>query len=105
MNNNGERNNNKISKIISELTQEKKKVVNYEEEIQKLKENFNKNDLILQKKEEEIQSLNYAKTQMTTIIAHKENEIHNLTIERDSFQQHFQESNNQLRILKEKLKD
>ena len=42
---------------------------------------------------------------MTTIIAHKENEVHNLTIERDSFQQHFQDCNNQLRILKEKMKD
>ena len=42
---------------------------------------------------------------MTTIIAHKENEIHNLTIERDSFQQHFQDCNNQLRALKEKVKD
>ena len=49
--------------------------------------------------------MNYAKTQMTTIIAHKENEIHNLTIERDSFQEHFQDCNNQLRTLKQKMKD
>ena len=97
--------NNKVSKIISELTKEKKKIKKYEEEIQKLKDDINNKDLLLQKKEEEIQSLNYGKTQMTTIIAHKENEIHNLTIERDSFQQHFQECNNQLRIIKEKIKD
>ena len=97
--------NNKILKIISELTKEKKKIKIYEEEIQKLKDDINKKDLILQKKEEEIQSLNYGKTQMTTIIAHKENEIHNLTIERDSFQQHFQECSNQLRTIKEKMKD
>ena len=97
--------NNKISKIISELTQEKNKNILFEEEINKLKDDNTKKDLILQKMEEEIQSLNYGKTQMTTIIAHKENEIHNLTIERDSFQQHFQECNNQLRSLKEKIKD
>ena len=98
-------NNNKISKIISELTQEKKKNLLIEEEMNKLKDDNTKKDLILQQKEEEIQSLNYGKTQMTTIIAHKENEIHNLTIERDSFQQHFQECNNQLRALKDKIKD
>ena len=98
-------NENKVSKIISELTQEKKKRISYEGDIQKLKDEINKKDLILRKKEEEIQSLNYGKTQMTTIIAHKENEIHNLTIERDSFQQHFQECNTQLRNLKEKVKD
>ena len=98
-------NENKVSKIISELTQEKKKRISYEGDIQKLKDEINKKDLILRKKEEEIQSLNYGKTQMTTIIAHKENEIHNLTIERDSFQQHFQECSTQLRNLKEKVKD
>ena len=98
-------NNNKISKIIDDLTQEKKKRIKFEKELKKIKEEINKKDLILQKKEEEIQSLNYAKTQMTTIIAHKENEVHNLTIERDSFQQHFQDYNNQLRTLKEKMKD
>ena len=104
-NNNNIYNENKVSKIISELTQEKKKRISYEGDIQKLKDEINKKDLILRKKEEEIQSLNYGKTQMTTIIAHKENEIHNLTIERDSFQQHFQECNTQLRNLKEKVKD
>ena len=104
-NNNNVYNENKVSKIISELTQEKKKRMSYEGDIQKLKDEINKKDLILRKKEEEIQSLNYGKTQMTTIIAHKENEIHNLTIERDSFQQHFQECNTQLRNLKEKVKD
>ena len=107
-NNNNNANNfsdNKITKIISELTQEKKKNKLYEEELKKIKDELNKKDLILRKKEEEIQSLNYGKTQMTTIIAHKENEIHNLTIERDSFQQHFQDCNNQLRNLKDKIKD
>ena len=103
--NNNIYNENKVSKIISELTQEKKKRISLEGDIQKLKDEINKKDLILRKKEEEIQSLNYGKTQMTTIIAHKENEIHNLTIERDSFQQHFQECNTQLRNLKEKVKD
>ena len=73
------------------MAQEKKKILKYEEELNILKEEINKKELILQKTEEEIQSLNYAKTQMSTIIAHKENEIHNLTIERDSFQQHFQD--------------
>lgn len=104
-NNNNVYNENKVTKIISELTQEKKKRISYEGDIQKLKDEINKKDLILRKKEEEIQSLNYGKTQMTTIIAHKENEIHNLTIERDSFQQHFQECSTQLRNLKEKVKD
>ena len=104
-NNSNVYNENKVSKIISELTQEKKKRISYESDIQKLKDEINKKDLILRKKEEEIQSLNYGKTQMTTIIAHKENEIHNLTIERDSFQQHFQECSTQLRNLKEKVKD
>ena len=105
INNKGVINNDKISKIITELTQEKKKIIKYEEELDILKKEINKKELILQKTEEEIQSLNYAKTQMTTIIAHKENEIHNLTIERDSFQQHFQDCNNQLRTLKQKMKD
>ena len=104
-NNNSNNSNNEISKILSELFQQKKKLKTYEEEILNLKNDKKQNNIILQKKEEEIQSLNYGKTQMTTIIAHKENEIHNLTIERDSFQQHFQECNNQLRTLKDKIKD
>lgn len=104
-NNNSNNSNNEISKILSELFQQKIKLKTYEEEILNLKNDKKQNNIILQKKEEEIQSLNYGKTQMTTIIAHKENEIHNLTIERDSFQQHFQECNNQLRTLKDKIKD
>ena len=97
--------NKEISKILSELFQQKIKLKTYEEEILNLKNDKKQNNIIKKKKEEEIQSLNYGKTQMTTIIAHKENEIHNLTIERDSFQQHFQECNNQLRALKDKIKD
>ena len=42
---------------------------------------------------------------MTTIIAQKENEIHNLVIERDSFKKHYQECNNQLKNLKDKIKE
>ena len=98
-------NKNKTSKIISELTQEKKINKKQEEEIKQLKYELNKKDLILQQKEEEIQSINYGKSQMTSIIAQKENEIHNLIIERDSFQKHYQECNNQLKNLKDKLKE
>ena len=98
-------NKNKTAKLISELTQEKKINKKQEEEIKQLKYELNKKDLILQQKEEEIQSINYGKSQMTSIIAQKENEIHNLIIERDSFQKHYQECNNQLKNLKDKLKE
>ncbi len=98
-------NTNKNSKLISELTKEKKKNKNLEEEINKLKYEINKRDFILKQKEEEIQSINYGKNQMTSIIAQKENEIHNLIIERDSFQKHYQECNNQLKELKDKIKE
>ena len=66
---------------------------------------MNKKDLILKQKEEEIQSINYGKSQMTSIIAQKENEVHNLIIERDSFQKHYQECSNQLKNLKDKIKE
>ena len=98
-------NKNKTAKLISELTQEKKINKKQEEEIKQLKYELNKKDLILQQKEEEIQSINYGKSQMTSIIAQKENEIHNLIIERDSFQKHYQECNNQLKNLKDKIKE
>ena len=98
-------NKNKTAKLISELTQEKKINKKQEEEIKQLKYELNKKDLILHQKEEEIQSINYGKSQMTSIIAQKENEIHNLIIERDSFQKHYQECNNQLKNLKDKLKE
>ena len=98
-------NKNKVSKLITEITKEKKRNKNLEEEVNKLKYEINKKDLILQQKEEEIQSINYGKNQMTSIIAQKENEIHNLVIERDSFQKHYQECNNQLKNLKEKIKE
>ena len=61
--------------------------------------------MIIRQKEEEIQSINYGKNQMTSIIAQKENEIHNLIIERDSFQKHYQETNNQIKNLKDKIKE
>ena len=98
-------NKNKTAKLISELTQEKKINKKQEEEIKQLKYELNKKDLILQQKEEEIQSINYGKSQMTSIIAQKENEIHNLIIERDSFQKHYQECNNQIKNLKDKIKE
>ena len=98
-------NKNKTAKLISELTQEKKINKKQEEEIKQLKYELNKKDLILHQKEEEIQSINYGKSQMTSIIAQKENEIHNLIIERDSFQKHYQECNNQLKNLKDKIKE
>ena len=103
--NNKSNNKNKVNKLISELTKEKKMNQNLEEELNQLKYELNKKDLILQQKEEEIQSINYGKNQMTTIIAQKENEIHNLVIERDSFKKHYQECNNQLKNLKDKIKE
>ena len=98
-------NKNKTSKLIAELTKEKKRNKNLEEEINQLKYEINKKDMIIQQKEEEIQSINYGKNHMTSIIAQKENEIHNLIIERDSFQKHYQECNNQLKNLKDKIKE
>ena len=103
--NNEKNNKSKTSKLISELTQEKKRTKKLEEDIKQLKYEMNKKDLILKQKEEEIQSINYGKSQMTSIIAQKENEVHNLIIERDSFQKHYQECSNQLKNLKEKIKD
>ena len=98
-------NKNKTVKLISELTKEKKRNKCLEEELNQLKYEINKKDLILQQKEEEIQSINYGKNQMTSIIAQKENEIHNLVIERDSFQKHYQECSNQLKNLKDEIKE
>ena len=103
--NNEKNNKSKTSKLISELTQEKKRTKKLEEDIKQLRYEINKKDLILRQKEEEIQSINYGKTQMTSIIAQKENEVHNLIIERDSFQKHYQECSNQLKNLKEKIKE
>ena len=104
-NNSSNNDKNKTSKLISELTQEKKRTKKLEEDIKQLKYDMNKKDLILKQKEEEIQSINYGKSQMTSIIAQKENEVHNLIIERDSFQKHYQECNNQLKNLKDKIKE
>ena len=104
-NNSSNNDKNKTSKLISELTQEKKRTKKLEEDIKQLKYDMNKKDLILKQKEEEIQSINYGKNQMTSIIAKKENEVHNLIIERDSFQKHYQECNNQLKNLKDKIKE
>ena len=104
-NNSSNNDKNKTSKLISELTQEKKRTKKLEEDIKQLKYEMNKKDLILKQKEEEIQSINYGKSQMTSIIAQKENEVHNLIIERDSFQKHYQECNNQLKNLKDKIKE
>ena len=102
---NDKNNKSKTSKLISELTKEKKRTKKLEEDIKQLKYEMNKKDLILKQKDEEIQSINYGKSQMTSIIAQKENEVHNLIIERDSFQKHYQECSNQLKNLKDKIKE